>query len=265
MLLEANETEPYVELAKELRNLPDATNATAVAQVTYLALNATNPETKEAFELMIKGGKANPSDFSYSIPQYNTELQILYWLAAHRQLKHDDTLALAIAISNGIWITIGDQSVQLSLKKDVVDLLDYFRDTDRLQQALGYPRLEQMPLEAKIALAWLGVDTGTHGPHAITGSATKHDSLQHMMNLFGYEWDNVNITTLRQMRDYMNQKGWVTSSIDQTVSIIKDYFFFSGKSGHFRYVIRARLQSKCMERRLHHETSIMQTSSSNTT
>ncbi|MGP8071239.1 MAG: hypothetical protein ACLP5V_15295, partial [Candidatus Bathyarchaeia archaeon] len=128
--LESNGTAPYVQLATELRKLPDLTNATAVAQVTYLALNSTNPEVKEAFQLIIKGGTGNPSDFSYVIPQYNTELQILYWLAAQRQLKRDDTLALAIAMSNGIWVTIGDDSVQTAVMKSVVDLLDYFRETD---------------------------------------------------------------------------------------------------------------------------------------
>jgi hypothetical protein len=54
--LESNRTEPYVSLARELRKLPDLTNATAVAKITYLALNATNPEVKEALQLMMKGG-----------------------------------------------------------------------------------------------------------------------------------------------------------------------------------------------------------------
>lgn len=234
--LESNGTAPYVQLATELRKLPDLTNATAVAQVTYLALNSTNPEVKEAFQLIIKGGTGNPSDFSYVIPQYNTELQILYWLAAQRQLKRDDTLALAIAMSNGIWVTIGDDSVQTAVMKSVVDLLDYFRETDSLQRTLGYPSLEQLPLEAKIALVWLGGDTGTHGPHAITGPQTKHNALQQPMNLFGYKWDTVNATTLRQMRDYVSKQGWISSSIDLTVATIEDYFYFSGFNEHFNYV-----------------------------
>lgn len=235
-LLEANGTTPYVQVASGLRKLPDFTNATAVAQVAYLALNATNPETREAFELMIKGGTANPSDFSYSIPEYNTELQILYWLAEKRQLKQNDTLALAISLSNGIWITIGDDVVQSRVRRDVVDLLDFFRETNGLQQILGYTWLEQLPLEAKIALAWLGGDTGTHGPHAITGTQTKRDTLRQKMDSAGYWWDNVNTTTLRQMRNHVKEKGWVTSSIDQTVANLEDYFYFSGKGKNFNYV-----------------------------
>jgi hypothetical protein len=241
-LLQSNGTEPYVQLAAELQKLPEFepypqfANATAVAEISYLALNATNPEVKEAFQLMMKGGTVNRSDFRYPIPQYNTELEILYWLANGRQLKRDDTLALAISMSNGIWITIGDESVQAQVRKDVVDSLDFFRETNELQQSFGYPRLEEMPLEAKVALAWLGGDTGTHGPHAITGSQTMTNAVDKPMNLASYEWDNVNITTLRQMRDYIRQEGWGTSSIDATVATIEDYFFFSGLSEHYDYV-----------------------------
>jgi hypothetical protein len=54
-LLKSTQTQPYLQLAWELQGLPDATNATAVAKITYLTLNATNPEVKEAFELMMKG------------------------------------------------------------------------------------------------------------------------------------------------------------------------------------------------------------------
>jgi hypothetical protein len=235
-LLESNGTEPYVQLARELRKIPDATNATAVAEITYLALNATNPEVREAFQLILRGGSANPSAFGYPIPQYNTELEILYWLANGRQLKRDDTLALAISMSNGIWVTLGDQSVQLRVKKDVVDLLDFFRDTDELQQRLGYSRLEQLPLEAKAALAWLGADTGKGGPHAITGVQTKHDSTRQRLDLVGYEWDSVNITNMKLMRDYMTKKSWISPNIDQTVATVEDYFFFSGFAQHWNYV-----------------------------
>lgn len=90
-LLESNRTAPYGQLFWELRKLPELTNATAVAKITYLALNATNPEVKEAFELMIKGGTPDPRDFSYAVPSYNTELQVLYWLACQNEFKKDDT------------------------------------------------------------------------------------------------------------------------------------------------------------------------------
>jgi len=117
-LLESNGSQPYVQLAKELRKLPDLTNATAVAKITYLALNATNPEVKEAFELMIKGGTPDPRDFTYAVPRYNTELQVLYWLAFQNEFKKDDTLALAIAMVNGLWVTMGNEEVREAVKRD---------------------------------------------------------------------------------------------------------------------------------------------------
>jgi hypothetical protein len=235
-LLESNRTEPYVQLAKELRKLPDATNATAIAKITYLALNATNPEVKEAFELIMKGGRPSQSDFTYVVPNYNTELQVLYWLAGSSQFKRDDTLALAIAMSNGFWVSVGDDQVRNAVKNDTSSLLSFFRATDALQESMEFFRLEDLPLEAKIALAWTGGDTGTHGPHAITGSQTKHDCKRVKLDLTGYRWDNVNVETLRQMRDHMKQKGWITKNIDQTVANVEEYFFFSGKPKHYKYV-----------------------------
>jgi len=55
----------------ELRKLRDLTNATVVAKITYLALNVTNLEIKEAFELMMKSGTPDPKDFKYAVPDYN--------------------------------------------------------------------------------------------------------------------------------------------------------------------------------------------------
>jgi len=115
-LLKSTQTQPYVQLAWELQGLPDVTNATAVAKITYLAMNATNPEVKEAFELMMKGGTPSPGDFSYTVPDYNTELQVLYWLACRNELKQDDTLALSIAMVHGLWVTMGDQQVREAVK-----------------------------------------------------------------------------------------------------------------------------------------------------
>ena len=241
-LLESTGAEPYVSLARELRELPDSSNATAVAQIVYLAMNATissratGPEVKEALELIIRGGTPSRSDFSYAVPSYNTELEVLYWLASSTQFKRDDTLALAIAMSNGFWVTVGDDQVRNAVKNDTSSLLAFLRETDFLQKSRGYFGLEDLPLEAKVALAWTGGDTGTHGPHAITGPQTKHDCKRVKLDLAGYRWDNVNVETLRQMRDHMKQKAWLSASIDQTVANVEEYFFFSGKNQHYKYV-----------------------------
>jgi len=171
-LLESNGTAPYIQLAKDLQKLPDLTNPTAVAKITFLALNATNPEVKEAFELMIKGGTPDLGDFKYRVPEYNTQLQVLYWLASQNEFKRDDTLVLALATANGFWVTIGDEEVRQAVKRDTGNLLPYFRETNELQKRRGHPLLEDYPLEAKICLTWTAnaapygfVPLRTHTPH----------------------------------------------------------------------------------------------------
>lgn len=252
-LLESNGTQPYVQLARDLRKLPDLTNATAVAKITYLALNATNPEVKEAFGLMIKGGTPNPNDFTYRVPKYNTELQVLYWLASENDFKKDDTLALAIAMVNGFWVTIGDEQVDKAVANDTSDLLQFFRETNELQRLRGYFELEKYPLEAKLCLAWTGGDPARGGRahyQLMNGSWTGGDiagglaektlNVHHLityehsqMDLQGYRWNTVSVSTLRIMQAKMIEMRWIAQSATGTVKNIEEYFFFSGGADHW--------------------------------
>ena len=244
-LLESNGTEPYVELAKELRKLPDLKNATAAAKITYLALNATNPEVKEAFELIIKGGTPDQGDFPYAVPKYNTELQILYWLACGSAFKRDDTLALAVAMVNGFWVTIGDDQVDRAVMNDTGQLLGFFRETAELQKQRGYFDLEEYPLEAKLSLSWTGGDPARGGRawyQLLSGGATyertlnTHHFLEYatrIVRLEDYRWNTVWISTLRQMQRTMTESGWIVSSVDKTVENIEEYFYFSGFRQHW--------------------------------
>jgi len=226
-LLKSSGSQPYVELGWELQALPDATNATAVAKIAYLALNATNPEVKEAFELMMKGGTPSPSDFSYPVPKYNTELEVLYWLALRNEFKKDDTLALAIAMVNGLWLTLGDDQVKQSTKEDTSELLTFFRETDQLQSSRGFQRLEHLPLEAKTCLAWTG-GYSTSGGRPYPLQQYKDRKLP----LRGYLWDTVSVQTLRRMRDLMEMKHWIVPNVDTTVALVENYLFFST---HWKY------------------------------
>jgi hypothetical protein len=242
-LLESNGTQPYVQLARELRKIPGLTNATAVAMITYLALNATNPEVKEAFELMIKGGTPDPRDFSYTVPKYNAELQGLYWLALQNEFKKDDTLALAIAMVNGLWITMGDDQVREAVKKDTSDLLQFFRETNEIQKAIGYPQLEDYPLEAKVCLAWTGNITPNfsafpvlwgHGEAntRILGYLYNHTRL----DAFGYDWNTVSVKTLTSMRQEAIARRWSNGDYSVTVEGLEHFFYLDSnshwKSGH---------------------------------
>ena len=250
-LLESNGTDPYVQLGKELRKLPEFepyvqfANSTAVAEITYLALNATNPEVKEALKLMIKGGTPDPSDFTFAVPNYNTELQVLYWLACGNEFKKDDTLALAVAMANGLWITMGDQQVRDAVRNDTNAILTFLRETDALQEQRGYFELENYPLEAKIALAWTGNESpagfGETRPHRLFDYKNK------TLAINGYRWNTVEVETLRRMRGMMIQNGWVTSNVDQTVANLEYYFYFDlgiTRSSHWNYTNPVRPGAK---------------------
>jgi len=227
-LLKSSGTQPYVQLGWELQALPDATNATAVAKITYLALNATNPEVKEAFELMMKGGTPSPSDFTYPVPKHNTELQVLYWLACQNEFKKDDTLALAVAMVNGLWVTIGDRQVRQTVAKDVGELLSFFRETDQWMRGRGFHSLEDYPLEAKLCLSWTANVSPVWSHYPIKGYRTER------LPIKAYLWNNVNVTTLQMMRTEASSKGWARSSSGESLDALEGYFYgIGGKSPHW--------------------------------
>jgi hypothetical protein len=116
-LLESNGTEPYVQLATELQKIPDLTNATA-AKITYLALNASNPEVKEAFELMMKGGTPDPKDLTAA-------------LAGIPKAKVWTNIAQSIPLRTAL--IVGD-AVRVPT---VVDVLDYGKIEGMLKTAEG--------------------------------------------------------------------------------------------------------------------------------
>jgi len=220
-LLKSTQTQPYADLAWELQELPDANNATAIAKITYLALNATNPEVKEAFELMIKDGTPDPRDFTYAVPSYNTGLQVLYWLACQNDFKKDDTLALAVALSNGIWVGIGDEHVKDVVRNDTNSLLVFFRETDELQKERGYYPLEHYPLEAKVALTWTGNRATLRGPY----NFYHRDPRFTKVTLDVYEWNNVRSDTLRKMRREMTEKRWDSRDPNSVIDVLVDRFW----------------------------------------
>jgi len=253
--LESNSS--YVAVGRELRRLPELSfplyglrptsveMVEAVEDIVYLALLAKNREVKEAFDLMIEGGTPDPRDFTYSVPSWNTELQVLYWLACQNEFKKNDTLALAIAMVNGLWVTMGDEQVREAVKKDASDLLMFFRETDELQGQKGYFQLENYPLEAKIALTWTGNECtagfGETRPHRL------FDYKRKRLALNGYRWNTVEIESLRQMRKLMVDNRWITDNVDKTVANLEYYFYFDRGltvSTHWNYTAPVRPGAK---------------------
>lgn len=223
-LLESNGTSPYVQLAAELRKLPDLSNATAVATITYLALNASNPEVEEAFQLMVKGGA----------PSYNTELEALYWLATRNQFKKDDTTALAIVMVDGLYITIGNDQTRNQVRVDDDVMLNAAREISKWQKQMGMPyNLENYPLIAKLCWAWRGgmspnVPTRTQ----FTLTSDKYQSQK--LDLFGYKWMTSDPNKMSEKRTWLINNGLVKSSITGTEQAIERYLYFP-RGPHWMY------------------------------
>jgi hypothetical protein len=234
-LVESNGTTPYVQLASELKQLPDLQNATAVAQITYLALNATNPEVKEAFQLMMNGGTPSQSDYSYPVPIYNTELEILYWLACQNEFKKDDTLALSISMVNGLWVTVGDDQVVEAVRNDTNAMLRFGREMSEWQRGAGFSySLEDYPLEAKIAWAWTGTTSTLQGPFGLIRYSNYREAAPRdpsinawptgKFPIQGYNWSHVSVQTLKEIRDYSMQRSDLTD-VNEYIETWEKYFF----------------------------------------
>ena len=181
-------------------------------------------------ELMLKGGTPDPGDFAYSVPRYNTELQVLYWLACQNEFKKDDALSLAIALVNGAWLAMGDEQVRSAVQRDTRDWLTYLRETNELQEQRGYHSLEGYPLEAKLCL----VDSfNTHpflwpGDYLLWQDYVQWGYVNHRrLDLPGYEYNTLNVTTLRRMREVMDEKGWIASDVKKTIENLAEYFYFN--------------------------------------
>jgi hypothetical protein len=177
---------------------------------------------KQALELMINDGTPAPGNFSYSVPTYNTELEILYWLAAQNILKKDDTLALAIAMTNGLWITMGDNAVITDVHTQVSERLILGREINEFQAAknLDYS-LENSSLLAKIMWSWPGNENGVFGARLIDyflKGVKVADSV--------YRSIAVSPDQLRAMRQFMLEKGLVAATADETISNLEEYLWF---------------------------------------
>jgi hypothetical protein len=234
----------YPELASELKKLPELAplnvnekSLEGLEDIYGLLLTAkpyTNyndrfksdipkeNETWEAFELMIAGGTPDPKDYTYPVPNYNTELQALLWIAEQNEFKKNDTLAQSIAMDNGLYITIGDEQVKRAVYKDMNDLIGFFRETNLWQLENGYYLLENYPLEAKIALAWTGNQTPVYAKtHSLSFFMDKP------LDIKSYNWNTVSISTLRKMKDIAEQKKWLSKNVVETIGNIENYFYFN--------------------------------------
>ena len=220
----------YSELANELRKLPEFHQDTqesklAVQRIATLALQSDDPQVKNAFGIMLRGGTPNPSDFHYltyfRVPTWNTELQVLHWLAEQTEFKKNDTLALAVAMAHGVFLSLSnDDLLGKAVYDDVQSFLSFLRTLNDYQVSSNLTPLESYPLEAKLALAWRANDWGRFGrvfytlgnnpcPGATYETSTPanihnfHEYSTRPMNLKDYKFNTVSMNTLTEMSEYV--------------------------------------------------------------
>ncbi len=227
-----NEFKKIPELEKQIKELPDYKHLDlktleALEDIAFLAKRSepyekfedrfdpekiTKPrEVYEAFELMTKGGIPDQRDFSYSVPKYNTELQCLWWLAENNELKDYDTLAQAIAMSHGAYITVGTEEVKEAVKKDINEFLKLGREISIIHRAQGLDyNIEDYPLDALIFWADRTGSSAIFGAYSFyepdKEKGKTKDYRKVRLPLYGYEWDTVSIEALKEMRDKFIQE-----------------------------------------------------------
>jgi hypothetical protein len=243
----------YPELANELRKLPEFHQNTpqsniAVQRIATLALQSDDPQVREAFEIMLEGGTPSPNDFSYLVPNWNTELQVLCWLGEQSEFKKNDTLAQSIAMNHGIYVTMGTDEVKQAVYRDVGDFLNFLRETNDAQKADGRSELEAYLLEAKVALTCRGIFTCSPegGPFSLAGNVPSPtpwpdvNFLMYKLELPQYQWDTVSLDTLTGMNTLVEKNGWYRGNAWSTVNFLDGYFFdglwdVPNPPGHWNY------------------------------
>jgi len=219
---------PYDDFSRDWRKLlknakldGEMESLDATEDWVNLVLTANKSEVEDAENLKLRGGTPDSKNFPYIVPNWNTEQYVQYWLGKQNEFKNNDTLTQAVAMANGIYITLGSEEVRQHVSKDSNDLLDFFREINEMQKARGYSQLENYPLEALLALAWRSNDFGRFGRvyYSLGGNACPgvdkntfpnpanihnfYEYRKRHMNLKDYRFNVVSIDTLKEMSKYV--------------------------------------------------------------
>ncbi|MBS7645329.1 hypothetical protein KEJ44_04720 [Candidatus Bathyarchaeota archaeon] len=229
------------ELADELRKIPESDSVEAVEaleDIAYLRLLSENPDVEEAFNLMVKYGRPDPSSFGYKVPKWNAELLGLYQLAEDEEFQRNDLVALSIAIVDGVFRVIGDEAVQNQVRADDREMLWLGREIIEWQVKKGMTPLSDLPLDAMLYWAWRGTTTMCRGGYWALGGGPYplQAFMKEKMTLEAYLWDTTSPDTLKEMRIDAERLGWCKGSdVNSIVASIEEYFYFSGYKEHWRY------------------------------
>jgi len=255
-------SEPYGYLTDDLYNLPElrdgiSTDEKKAIQQIEAIINAskTDYQLRKGICLIDEYGVPNQNMFSFNVPNYNTQLQVLFYLVKDRNVPKDYyVVALACGLAYGSVITIGDHEVNQEIRKYVSQRFDQIIETDEIIQQYSVDwQVKDYPLEADLGLVW-------GAPATLYWNKQKeplfwYDIFRNrQMNIEDFNWFFIENDTLKDMQRWMIKKGFVDLSvedsaidmqhitnefpkeyndkIDKLMANLNDYLYF-GKN-HFR-------------------------------
>jgi hypothetical protein len=125
----------------------------ALKQISVLT-KSKDTEVQRGLQLIGKYGVPgyvfdHPSGW---IPDYNTQLEVLLWLAENRTIVDGyDRIALCVALDYGSVVTIGDDQVDQSVRQYVLDIYNYVKETDEVLREKNVSwRAKDYPLDAGV-------------------------------------------------------------------------------------------------------------------
>jgi hypothetical protein len=207
-------------LTDDLLNLPEINgniskaDTNALRQIEAIVkASITDYQLRKGIYLIDEYGTPNQELFSFEVPRHNTQLQVLYWLAQSRNIPREYfKVALAIALTYGSVVTIGDDEVGKAVRSYVPKIFDFVIETDEIIKQHGADwQAKDYPLEADIALVWHGpgqfypnekvdVGWGTFNWYRIYSIEKKGT-----MDLMDFDYLFPRVNTLKEMRNFMLQ------------------------------------------------------------
>lgn len=227
----------------EIKDGISAAEAQAIETIKQL-FQSSDPEVQQGLQLISKygippenAGKYMPT---YPIPDYNTQLQALFWLALDRDIDEDyDRMAVALALDYGIVATYGDDQVDEAAKQYICQVYDYVRETDQYlrDKSLDW-EAKRYPLETDMLLVWgaCGMRYPTFYEHVGQTGKTPWTHFwyaefqERPMNIEDFNWLFVSVEALKEMRDWTVQKGFARNDIGRVADNIDSY---AGKNLHY--------------------------------
>jgi hypothetical protein len=187
---------------------------------SIIKASETDYELRKGLCIMDEYGVPGKNVFSYRVPAYNTQLDVLLDLLNKTDIPPEYyRLALAAGIDYGAIETIGDSSVRANLSDYIRDTVAFTMETDRMihEKGAGWQAADY-PLEADIALLWGAAGTmrpfpcsreDYGNPDMIKWNhpSFEKDFYSHPMSMTDFEWSFVAIRNLKEMREMMIAKS----------------------------------------------------------